>query len=434
MKTSVQQVSEIEIKVDVEIPAADVDTELSKQLRIVGKKARIKGFRPGKAPRAIIKKNFASTIAQEATRNLISGSLEEVIGSLTHTPLGEPSIEPGIAKEGEPLNFAVRLQVKPEIKLKKWKKVAVAVPPAVVDSAEIDAELQRRREQQKERVPVEGRKADTGDVVIATLSGTIDGEPDPRLDATDLEIVIGSGRMIEGFEDQLIGAEVGATMAIEVTFPDDYFSEELQGKNAVFSADVTGIFSEELPDLDDDFAQDLGFDTLDALRQDIISKNQSKLDTERQHQIEQKVMAEVLERNPFKVPPALHSAFTNERLRQTMAMFQMQGIPEQQAIELIRNNIESVQNGAYASARRHLALEALAASEKIDIDDDALSAEIVKRIQEQGERAGKLYEREEMRDSLREELVQKQTMALIVEHAIITDEAPSAAEDKEEDA
>ncbi|MCB9736302.1 MAG: trigger factor [Deltaproteobacteria bacterium] len=428
MKTSVETLSEVEVKVDVEIPATDVDREYQKQLGHFGKRARVKGFRPGKAPRSLIEKTYGPSISAETARALISGSLKDVIDGLERKAIGEPAIEPGVARQGEPLKYAVRVQVKPQIEIHSWEGIEVAVPPLAVGDAAIDAEIEKKRDAHKERVPVEDRAIDTGDIVVADFEGYLDGERDLRLDGTDLEIRIGAGNMIPGFEDQLIGAKVGDAVTVETAFPDDYHHQPLAGKPGRWEVQVKQHFVEEVPEVDDDFAGDLGFDDVAALREDIRAKIAADAEKARTQSIERKVMEVLLERNQFMVPPVMLRAALEERARNVVRMMQMRGIDQKTAIELVNQNVKDLQAAAEGTVRWQLALEAFANQQAIDVDDDDLSAEIVERIERHGESVARLYENPDLRETLRMELIERRALERIVAKARVVDAQPEDGE------
>ncbi|PIE65503.1 MAG: trigger factor [Deltaproteobacteria bacterium] len=429
MKTSVEALSEVELKVEVEVEADKVNREYAKQLSKLGKRARIKGFRPGKAPKALIRKHFGSSASAEATRQLINDTLGEVLDGLERQPIGYPMVEPGVARENEPLKYAVRVQVKPQIEIHSWSGIEVAVAPAVADPAEVEQRIGAMRNRLKERVPVEGRGADTGDILICNIEGSLDGERDPRLDAKDIEIKIGAGRMIPGFEDQLMGAEVGTLTEVESGFPDDYHAADLAGKTGSWSVEVLQHLVEETPALDDDFAKDEGFDNVAALRADVTAKVLADAEQKRADEIETKVIGVLLERNQFKAPPELVEAHARDRAGQMMQLLQMQGADQETAVGIIKSNAQGLTEAAERAIRRHLALESFAQQQGLDVEEEELAAEIVKRIEEHGEQVAKRYEDPEVRETLRAELTQKRALATIVGKARVVDETPEATED-----
>lgn len=433
MKTTVEALSEVEIKVEVEIPAETVDREYSRQLAQFGRRSRIKGFRPGKAPKALIRKTYAPSIAAETARHLISNSIGEVLEGLEQTPLGEPAIEPGVAEEGQPLTYALRVQVKPSLEIHSWEDIEVSVPAIAIDDAAVTERLNELRERQKERVPVEDRASDTGDILVVDLEGFLEGEADPRLGGNDVEVKLGAGRMIPGFEDQLMGARAGETVEVEATFPDDYGPTDLSGKSAKWNVAVREHFVEELPEADDDFAVDNGHASLEAMMADLREKLTADALASRKGDVERRVIDVLLERNAFKVPPVLHQAAMEERARHMLQLLRMQGADQQTAIEIINSNLEGLSKTAETSVRRQLALEAFALAQGLEADDEALSGEIARLIEEQGEQTARLYEKEEMRETLRMEMTQRAALAKIVEAAHVIEEKPAPAVAASED-
>jgi trigger factor len=429
MQTSVQVVSEIEVRIEVELPATAVNRELDRQLGEFGKKARVRGFRPGKAPKDLVKKSFAQEIATEATRKLINDSFKDAAEKVGDRMVGEPQVEPGIAKHGEPLKYAIRAQVKPQVALHSWQQIEVGVAPAVVDPAEVDKRLKAMQDRHKERVPVEDRSSDTGDIIVIETTGFVNGARDKRLDMKAFEVTLGSGQTIPGFEDELMGLATGDEKGFDITFPADYGAPGLAGQAARFECVVTGLFREDAPALDDDFAQDVGFGDMEALRADVVGKVQAEADKRRQDEAERKVLSVVLERNAFPIPPAMVETYATERARYFLRMFRAQGMSDDQAMRFVEQNWEMFKSIGSFEVKKALVLEAIARQEKLDIEDEELSGTIVERIKEHGEKAGKVYERQEMRDALRQELLEKKALALLMASSTLVNEAPAPAQD-----
>lgn len=426
MRTTVETLSEVELKLDVEIPADDVSREYQTQVNQTRSRARVKGFRQGKAPRDMIRRIYGHQLAADTAVKLIEGTVDDALKTVTRKVVSQPHVEPAVAEDGQPLRYSVRLQVKPEITIEDWKGLQVAVAPAVLDPAGIDGEIARLRDAHKERVPVEGRGADTGDVIVVSSTGSVAGEPDERLTTEGMEVRMGSGQFIPGFEDQLMGAEVGQTRAVETAFPDDYGHEQLAGKAASFQVEVSGLFVEELPELDDDFAQDVGEDSMEALRESIRSRLQAEAEEERSRDVDDGVVTELLVRQPVEAPPAMVQAQMEHGARRLLSMLVMQGVGYEAALKMAHSNRDKLAEEAGLAVQRFLLLESLAAAEGLVVDDDALEAEIAARA-EKDEHAAKHYERAEAREGLRLELVERATLDLLVEHATLTDAVPDEA-------
>ncbi len=427
MKTSVQVVNEIEVKIDVELPSDKVAKELDRQVGEFGKRVRVNGFRPGKAPRELVKKSHGTEIANEAMRRLISESYKDaVLAAGEHRIVGEPQVEPGVIRAGEPLKYSIRAQVKPRVSVHSWQNVEVAVAPPTVSADEVNARIAALQEKHKERVPVDDRAADAGDIAIVTFQGWLDGVRDTRLDGKDLDVKLGSGSMIPGWEDELRGMTPGTSKKFDIGFPADYRATDLAGKTATFDVTLNQLFREEVPELDDAFAVDENFESFDALREDVHAKLLAEAEKRRKDEAEKKVIGVIIERNQFPVPPAMIESYAAERARSLLQFWRMQGLPENRAMQLVERNWGALQSQANFEVRRHLVLEALAAQEKIDADEDELSAAIVERIKDGGENVGKLYERPEMREGLRQDMIHKKALARVLESASIVAAAPEA--------
>ena len=431
MQTELEAISDIEMKIDVELPSETVDREIRDQLEKIRRNAKIKGFRQGKAPMPIIKRTYGGQIGADVARTLISDSLKDALATLPTPPMGEPSIEPGMAQEGQPLRYSIRVEVKPTITVTRWQDVEVSVAPAVIEDDAVEEAITRKREMQKERVPVEDRPSEDGDILSVDTEGSLAGEPDDRLTTQGLQVRLGTQELIPGFADQMKGATVGDSRTVTLTFPEDYGEPELAGTEACFEVDVREHFREELPELDDDFAQDVGFDDVAALRSATASDLQQTADERRQRELDDRLMAVVIERNTFQVPPSLVRGHYQQTANNMVRMLMMQGMGQDQAVETVRGSAESMVQASERAVRRHLILEALGTHEKIEIGDDDIDAEIASRAEQYGEASTQEFHKPEAREALRMELRDKRTLDLIRSHAKITDADPEPAETSE---
>lgn len=423
MKTAVKKLNEIQVKVDVEIPAADVDREIERQLAMWRKQANIKGFRAGKAPKELVRRQYGMQAAAGATRALIDSTLREALVAAEVAPIGQPNVEPGVAAAGQTFQYSIILEVKPEVTVSNWEGLELSAPPADVQAEAIDAEIGRLQHSQRERVPVEDRAIDQNDMAVITFTGDIDGENDPRLSATEMDVRVGEGMLIPGFEDQLVGANTGDKRDVTVTFPEDYHAEDLAGKEAVFHVEIVRHMTEELPDLDDDFAQDLGHDDFNALRESVVEKLQKGLDSQRRAELERRAIAVLCERNTIPVPPSMTQMQLDATARRTLDMFRMQGMPEEQAMNYVRGNIESMGQNAEQAVRRYLLVEGFAEQEKITVTDEELNEEILRRVEANEAREGQ-FDKDDEREILRMELREQRALDLIISKAIVSDLDP----------
>lgn len=419
MRTSVETLSDVELRIQAEIPAEDVDREFRTQLKRLRKQARIKGFRPGKAPADVVRRMYGEQLAADTAQSLIQNAAPEALESVSRSVVGEPSFEPQLAREGEPLHFGIRVEVKPEIQLHGWQGLEVEVPSGEPNQDEIDQEIARLQDEQKERVPVEDRGADTDDVLVVSTQGTVDGEADQRLDMDRLEVRIGSGEPVPGFDDQLQGARLGEQHRIEVAFPDDFGVEDLQGRGATFDVEVLEHYVEERPELDDDLAQDLGYDSLDAMHEGVAQQLRERAQSERDRELENRLVSVLLERHEFPVPSAMLDAHARQQAQQMAQFLAMQGMDEETIGNMLRNQGEYLRQESERAVKRYLALEALADQEELSVSDEDLDAEIERVREEQGDEAADRYRDDDQRQALRMQLRERAALDLLKRHATI---------------
>jgi trigger factor len=442
MRTSIEAVSEIQVKVQVEIPVEKVDAEYGRQLEQVSRKARIKGFRAGKAPRAMVKRMFSSQLAADTAMALIRESIDAALDTVDRRTVGDPQLEPALATEGQPLKYTVHIQVMPNVNLANWKGLAVTVPPAEVDPAAVEAEIAKLRERHKERVPVEDRGADIGDVVVVDTTGSIDGAEDARLTTTGMEVKLGDEHLLPGFSDQLMGAKSDESRVADISFPEDFRPAALAGKDAVLKVEVKGVFREELPDLDDDFAQDAGHDSMEELRVSFAKGAKARADRERQNALDGLLLDVLLERHTFPVPPAMVERHFQASARDLVQMLMGQGFPQQQAVDLVQRSAGNMIGDSEKAVRRHLALEALVQAEGLKLDEAELEAAAQEWLASSGGHVGHDHDHDdcghdhshddarmaEARQMVQMEKLHRRALDLLAEHATITEAADAEPE------
>ncbi len=429
MRTTHQVLSDVEINVQVEIPAPDVDRTYDKRLRALRKKARIKGFRPGKAPRALVEKMFAERLANETAVELIESSLKDALGTVERGVIGDPQVQPSPAKRGQPLTYDLRLEVKPIIDLGQWRGLEVSVPVEAIGEEDVQAELERIRLGEREQVPVEDRGAEIGDLLVIDTRGEVDGETDDRLSVQGLQVRIGGQELLPGLADGLMGASAGEERTVEIVFPEDFDAVELQSKVATLEVKVNEHFVEEIPDLDDDLAQDVGYDDLAALEASTRERLETGRDTRRQREADGRLVDVLLERHPFQAPQTMVRAQLDATARRTLMSMVMRGIPMEEAQAYLEKDFSIFARASEQAVRRMLALEALAEQEGVEVDDEALDAEIVRRIQTGPQGTGERFDKEEAREALRMELREDRVLGLLRSEAKILDAAPEVATD-----
>jgi hypothetical protein len=271
VKTSVTELPESRVRVDAEVPAAEVEKRLVRAAKEVGRELKMPGFRKGKVPPpVVIRRVGRSALLEDAVRDGLSRWYVEAIDDAGVDPVGDPKLDLGdLPEEGKPLQFSIEVGVRPTAKLGTYKGLEVGRAEPEVPDASVDTELEGLRERLATLETVD-EPAGKGDFVLVDFNGTVDGEEFAGGTARDELIELGSDRLVPGFEEQLEGARAGEERTVTIEFPDDYGAEELRGRTAEFAVAVKEVKRKDLPELDDDFAVDAaGFDSLQELRDDV---------------------------------------------------------------------------------------------------------------------------------------------------------------------
>jgi trigger factor len=379
MEPTVSELPGSRVSVEVEVPAADVDRSISRAARALAREMRMPGFRKGKAPPSLViqRVGFAAVL-EEAIREALPEWYERALLGSGIAPVGDPSVEVVSTPdaEGQPLAFKFEIGVRPEAELGEYKGLEVGraepEPPAEL----VDREVERIREGFAKLEPVD-RAAAEGDVLLVDFEGLRDGKAFEGGKASDYLLELGSGQLIEGFEEQLSGASAGETRKVEVSFPDDYQAEELAGQDAVFTVEVKEVREKVLPELDDDFASEASeFDTLEELREDIAKRLAEVVGQRAEQDFRVATIDAAAAEAKLDLPAELATARAAERWerveRQLAARgmspdsyLQMQGKTREQVIE------ESVPE-AEAELKREAVLAAIADAEEIEVSEEEM--------------------------------------------------------------
>ncbi len=405
METTLTELPDSRVRVEVEVPAEDVARGVNRAARALAREMRLPGFRKGKAPPSLVIQRLGyGAVLEEALRDSLPEWYERALLASGVSPVGDPSIEIVSAPqaEGEPLGFKLEVGVRPRAELGEYKGLEVGRAEPDVAEDVVEREVERIREGFARLEPV-GRAAAEGDVLLIDFEGLIDGKAFEGGKASDYLLELGGGQLVEGFEEQLGGAAAGEEREVEVSFPEDYRAEQLAGEDAVFSVKIKEVREKVLPDLDDELAAEASeFDTLDELRADIREKV-SEMAAER---IEQDfriaAVDAAVEASTVELPEELAAARAAERWERIErqlaargmspdAYLQMQGKSREEVIEESKPDAEQ-------ELKREAVLAAIAEAEAIEVSEEEIvealahSAEherttpekLLKRLQENG--------------------------------------------------
>ncbi len=309
MQVSVESTGALERRMQVQVPAERVIQEIAQRLKTLSRTARLKGFRPGKAPLTVIRRQFGGQVHREVIGELLQSSYSEAVTQQKLSPAGSPRIEPQTVDEGQDLTYVATFEILPEVKLAPIESLELERTTAEVTESDVDAMIERLRKQQTEYIPVT-RPAVSGDKVTIDFEGAIDGIAFAGGKGENIAIVIGEAKMLPQLEQGLVGAAAGDQRDIDVDFPVDYRATELAGKRAKFATSLKTVEEPKLPELDDEFCKLFGVAEggVAKLREDVTANMRRELEQVLRNRNKTAVMQQLLASNPLEVPNVLIEA------------------------------------------------------------------------------------------------------------------------------
>jgi len=306
MQVSVESTSGLERKVTVTVPATEIDTEVEKRLTRLGRTAKIKGFRPGKAPMKVLRQNYGAQAHQEVVGEVIQSSYSAALLQEKLNPAGNPRIEPASMAPGKDLEYVATFEVYPEVTFEPLEKIKVSRAVAEIADEDVTEMLESLRKQRSEWDESDAA-AEDGTRATIDFEGTLDGELFDGGKAEDYAFVMGEGRMLADFETGIKGMKAGDTRDITVNFPEDYQAENLQGKEAVFAITVKKVETSRLPEVDDEFAKAFGVEEggLEAFMKEVRGNMTRELEQTVKQRMKDALMDALVQNNPIEVPGAL---------------------------------------------------------------------------------------------------------------------------------
>ena len=306
MQVSVETLNGLERKVTVSVPTEKIEEEVGLRLRNLAAKVKVHGFRPGKVPMNVVKQRYSESVRQEVARDMVQSTLFEALQKNALTPAGAPFVEPESVESGKDFRYTAVFEVFPQIVITELDQDEVEIVSADVTDSDVKKMIENLREQNKEWHAAT-RAVHKGDKVIIDFKGFMNDVAFDGGTAEDYEVVLGGGAMIPGFEDGLVGAEIGKQIALDVNFPEDYGHAELAGKAARFDVTVKKIMEGKLPKLDAEFAEKFNIKDggIDALKIDIKENMVRELERRVSSMNREKIFDKLLEKNTFDLPSAL---------------------------------------------------------------------------------------------------------------------------------
>jgi len=436
MESEIREISPVLVEVTVEVPWDRIQKDLNDTYKELGKTARVRGFRPGKVPRDVMRQMYGQQVAAQVTGTLVEQGLMEAVQKHELHIVAQPEMEeaPELEK-GKPLTFKAKVEVRPKIDEVAIDALEAWQTPIDIPDADVDAEVEGMRHQHAEiQVPDPMRPAQEGDLITIDYSVTVDGEPKEDLGAEGRQVEINDEHLLPALKEGLLGMQPGDEKTVDLEFEEDHPNEDLQGKTAVFAITAKDLHEKLLPELDDEFAKDCGdYETLLELRLKIREGLEDSAKQRADAQLKDQLIDSLIEHNDIPVPPSMvqqQQQMMMYEMAQFMQMAGQQGAPG-------ADFFSGIEDRAKRRVQAGILLGSLARQEDIEVTD----ADLDEKFQEIADRTGKHIAKvradhpEAQRDNLQAQLLEEKVMALLTERAKINEgERPEPEPKPEEDA
>lgn len=382
MSVQVEKLEKSMAKLTITVEAAKFDAAVDSAYQKNKGEIALPGFRKGKAPRAMIEKMYGTGVFfEDAANELIPEAYETAAKESELEIVAQPEIEVTQMDKGTDFIFTATVAIKPEVTLGDYKGIEVEKKEAEVSEEEITAEIDKAREANSRLITIEDRATEDGDTVIIDFDGYVDGKQFEGGYAEDYTLVLGSHSFIDNFEDQLVGKNLGEDVEVNVTFPEEYHVDELKGKPALFKVKIKEIQKKELPELDDDFAQDVSdFDTLDEYKADVEKKILENKENQIKREQEDQIIEKIIENAQMEIPQQMIAAQTRQMTQEFAQRLQSQGLSLEQYMQFTgltpQKMMEDLEPQALKRIQSRLVLEAVVAAENIEASDEEIDKEL----------------------------------------------------------
>ena len=426
MSVQVEKLEKNMAKLTVEVPAENVEKAIQGAYNKMKKSINIPGFRKGKAPRQLIEKMYGKEVFyNDAIDAMLPSAYSDAVEECGEEIVSHPQIDVVQIESGKPFVFTATVAVKPAVELGEYKGIQVEKAPIEVKDEEIEAQITKEREANSRTVTVDDRAVAQGDIVTLDFEGFVDGAAFEGGKGENYDLTIGSNTFIPGFEDQLVGAEIGKELDVNVTFPEEYGAKELAGKAAVFKCKVNGIKVKELPEVDDEFAQEVSeFDTLDEYKADIKAKLLKEKEDEAARAKEDAVIGKIIEGAKMEIPDAMVEYQTRQMLDEFAQRIQSQGISLDQYFQFTglteEKYMEEMKPRALQNIQSRLVLEAVAQAENLVAEEADIEEEIKKMADMYKMEADKIKELlgERQMEEMKKDIAVQKAAKLVAEAAV----------------
>ena len=414
-----------ELKLTFNVPAETFDAGMKKVYAKTAKYFNIPGFRKGKAPMSLVERTYGSEIFYEDTFNeIVPDIFEKEIEENKLEVVSKPQIDIVQIGKGKELIFTAIVQTKPEVKLGKYKGIELEKVEHKIMAKDVNAELDRMANKNARLISVETGAVKEKDIAVIDFEGFVDGVAFEGGKAENHELEIGSKTFIPGFEDQIIGMKVDEEREINVKFPEEYFSAELAGKDAMFKVKLHEIKRKELPKIDDEFAKDVSeFETLKELKDSIKEKLQAESATKAKYETEENAIKAVCDATEIDIPSGMVETEIDNMLKDIETRLSYQGLNLKQYLQMMGKTEEDMrkeyEEQAKTSVKSRLVLEAIVKAEKLEADKKEIDAKIKEMAENYGKKAEELKDNENLINYIKENMAVEKAIKFVVDNAKI---------------
>lgn len=443
MNVKVEKLEKNLANITVEVDAELVEEAITRAYQKTKNQISMPGFRKGKVPQKLIEKQYGVEVFYEDAANfLITDAYPDAYDEASKEIeiVSQPEIEDIDIARGKNFTFVAKVAVKPEVKLGEYKGIEYEESDFEVSEEEVDKEIERVRELNSRKVPVEGRAAKETDIVDIDFEGFIDGKDFQGGKAEGYILTLGSHSFIDTFEDQIAGHNIGDEFDVNVTFPEDYNAEELKGKPAVFKVKLNDIKSKELPEIDDEFAAEVSeFDTLEEYKADIRENIAKSKKDAAKSMAQNEILKKIVDNSEMDIPELMIDAQAQQSARDFAARMENQGIPMDQYLNLVGQTpekfMEDIRPFALQEIKSRLTLEAIVAAEGIEVTDDMVEEELTKMAEGYKMELDKLKDfiTDTERDNMKKDIAVQKAADLIYENGKAVPKKEEAEEKPEEE-
>jgi trigger factor len=439
MNVNIEEPNSLRRKLTIEVEPDEIKSELDRAYNELKRGVVLKGFRPGHAPRNLLERFFGEQVRGEVAQKLVEEYTKKALEEHDLKPVVAPEIvtEQSDLQKDLALKFSATFDLRPTIEVKDYEGLKVQESKAEVTEAEVEEAIERFRMRQATLKKVEDRTiVEDGDYALASIEAFEDGKPMSKNKPEDRLVEVSERALAHGVHEALIGAEIGKEMKSSKTYPDDYSQKELAGKTVEWRATPKEIYKRELPNVDDDFAKDLGDENLEAFRTRVRSELLAHAKQEADARVRQGLLDLVIERNPVELPESLVArelAAMEAELHQTL---ESGGLSHEDATERVKQNAEDLKSRAEKRARTALIVDALAEQEKIEINDEELGERVAAIVTQSGrnrDRAAEFYRKPENLEAQRQSMRREKALDFILSRAQREDPGQDAPSEPREE-